>query len=1478
MKKNLQSCISFFSSQKKKLYFFILFLITHFFYTQTSVIITKTGDNYWTVPCDVTSITLEVWGAGGGGQAVNGTNVRGAGGAGGGFVKTTYTVVPGQTYRMYVGSGGTGNDTRKNGEGSWFDSASSVFAVGGTGAGLVLTSGLGTGAASLTTGNIGGNLLSTYGGNGANGFDDGTTKYSGGGGSSAGDVNGNNASGITGGTAPTNGYKGGDGRNSDNAGVAGGVGAGGSGAFRNSTTTLISGGNGGNGQVKITYTSYCTKYFNTQVAPITKVTFAGIDNSSSATVNSTTPFNEIFCMISASVQQGMPYNITLKGNSNGNNTDYYRVYIDWDQNKVFGNNVNEVYDIGTITNSTGIDAKVVTGIIDVPSNAVLGSTMMRIVKLRGAYTDACTAANIGQSEDYQVNINIQSPCSGTPPAGSIKLSASSGTPGATFFASIIGSVSGNEFSYQWQKSPDNVNWVDISGANSETANITAEALGVTYYYRRVTTCKNTGDYSISTSASYTGAYCIPTFVASNTGKLFIKSFRFVGVLNDELLYTPNVANLSTQSGANGAYQDFTALNPVATQSQGSIVNLEAISGGNIVTPAKGRWVAWVDWNRDGDFSSSELVYLMDAGYRTESVTFGFPIPNNLPLGDYRLRIAVVNNTAAATLLPCDFSTTNGEVEDYIFRVIEDNLAKLNTDQPNVFHRCEAGEISLTAIGKDANVVNYKWYDAKYGGNLLHTGATFTTNVSATTNFYVTAVDVNGKETPFRYPFVARIDPKPEVTFTPVPQTICGEDDPYLILSVWGDKREEILIDEKFDSGLGAFVNVKEDVFTDTKNTPIYSPDWVTNPNFWKPTGSTEPTRNYYQAKKPPHLAIASTISSGYFGGYFAAINTDVYRDKNIKRHLVATQTFDTTPFLTNSLKLDFDLYYFSIATLKADGYLSVEYSTDNTNWVPFKYFVLNHGNPLTWEKVSLNLDNVSLSTQTPVPAYHAEEVQTVVPRSSTLKIRFSVFSRGFTPTPSYFESFATIDNIKLYGDVPFQRDFQWSGLDNAVLYDETCTTPLGNTLARTVCVKPPLDEFEKPYWEFNAYATFLNGCPAINTTRVYNDTKIWNQPGKTDWKQGNDWKPTGVPDHKKCVIVRTPLDLPQETNGSHGLARSVIVKPGGKLIIHPKSSLTIQNYIKNEATADDVSVESDANLIQVNNAGVNIGNITVKRNANLKRNDYNYWGTPVAAQNLKAFSPGTLSTRFYTYNENNDYFVWIDPNANSFSPGLGYAIRAFNTYPSVAQEFNGKFVGVPNNGVINSPLIKSASGQGYNLVANPYPSNINFYQLYNLNSSLIYNTAYFWTNTNFNPKMQGSSYPSNLPSGTQIINNYAILNGTGGVAAPYAAGTGNNDPIGSPSNCFSCKVPNEYIKVGQGFIVKAKTSGNLRYENGNNIRNNEASSIFFNRMSLGKTAIETKDRFWVSLKTPLDFVSPILIGYVKGATLAYEPDFDAKLL
>src|SRR5699024_11033796 len=147
-----------------------------------------------------------------------------------------------------------------------------------------------------------------------------------------------------------------------------------------------------------------------------------------------------------------------------------------------------------------------------------------------------------------------------------------------------------------------------------------------------------------------------------------------------------------------------------------------------------------------------------------------------------------------------------------------------------------------------------------------------------------------------------------------------------------------------------------------------------------------------------------------------------------------------------------------------------------------------------------------------------------------------------------------------------------------------------------------------------------------------------------------------------------------------------------------------------------------ANLLQIENGALNTGNVTIKRQALLKRLDYNYWASPVADQNLKAFSPGTLNSRFYTYNESNDLFDVIDPVTNNFANnGKGYAIRAFNNYTTAQQIFVGNFIGEPNNGIKALTLDFTNSLRGYNLIGNPYPSNLNFYSLYANNSDLIYN-------------------------------------------------------------------------------------------------------------------------------------------------------------
>lgn len=368
-----------------------------------------------------------------------------------------------------------------------------------------------------------------------------------------------------------------------------------------------------------------------------------------------------------------------------------------------------------------------------------------------------------------------------------------------------------------------------------------------------------------------------------------------------------------------------------------------------------------------------------------------------------------------------------------------------------------------------------------------------------------------------------------------------------------------------------------------------------------------------------------------------------------------------------------------------------------------------------------------------------------------------------------------------------------------------------------------------------------------NVTKCAN-TVTWN----------GAWSPS-APNANSAVIIDA------DYNGNSFDACSVTVNSGKKIIINSNKSVNINYNLINNGI---IQVESDGNLVQLNNAtnsGANLGNVLVRRNASLKKNDYNYWGAPVSGQNLKSFSPNTLNNRFYTYNEANDMFVAVDPNANSFIPGVGYAIRAANNLSSNTVSVPSEFKGVPNNGDISVEVKKSSTGNGYNLIGNPYPSNIDFAKFYDDNKGVINNIAYFWTNINPNPAMQGSNYPSG-----GYINNYAILNGSGGVPATSPA---CNNASGSDKKCSD--TPNQYIKVGQGFIVQSKVMGNNTITFKNTSRSTNLTSKFFNRMSSKDSSVDKVDRFWLSLVTPLNVENKILIAYKPDATNGFEMDYDA---
>lgn len=222
--------------------------------TAEAVTDTFTASGNWTAPAGVTSVTVEAWGGGGAGGGATGNPAKGGGGAGGQYASKTVTVIPGNSYTITVGSGGTASTGNGNPGGDSIFGADAVVAKGGAaGGGAASNGGDGTAGAGSTSAGIGDVVYA--GGNGAAGSAGSACNTSGAGGGGAGSTGaGGNATGNTGGTGTaTGGGSGGNASNSSGNGGAGSVAGGaGSGACAESNTDR-SGGSGARGQVWVSY-------------------------------------------------------------------------------------------------------------------------------------------------------------------------------------------------------------------------------------------------------------------------------------------------------------------------------------------------------------------------------------------------------------------------------------------------------------------------------------------------------------------------------------------------------------------------------------------------------------------------------------------------------------------------------------------------------------------------------------------------------------------------------------------------------------------------------------------------------------------------------------------------------------------------------------------------------------------------------------------------------------------------------------------------------------------------------------------------------------------------------------------------------------------------------------------------------------------------------------------------------------------------
>ncbi len=217
------------------------------------------------------------------------------------------------------------------------------------------------------------------------------------------------------------------------------------------------------------YAPYCGPLdYTTNVEPITLVNFAGINNVTSEVLNGT-PDHEVFATPTGSVTAGSSYTITLQGNTDGNFTNRFIVFADWNQDGDFADG-DESYPITqTITNSTGVDAQTATQSLLVPPTALVGNTRLRVKKIYGTadYANPCLGAAYGQAEDYTIAVaaapadspdyaNLQYPASQTiAQAGSVTVYGQVWESGLTDVApNIVGQAPGINA------------WVGISATNT----------------------------------------------------------------------------------------------------------------------------------------------------------------------------------------------------------------------------------------------------------------------------------------------------------------------------------------------------------------------------------------------------------------------------------------------------------------------------------------------------------------------------------------------------------------------------------------------------------------------------------------------------------------------------------------------------------------------------------------------------------------------------------------------------------------------------------------------------------------------------------------------------------------------------------------------------------------------------------------------------------------------------------------------------
>ncbi|PJJ67841.1 beta strand repeat-containing protein [Chryseobacterium geocarposphaerae] len=291
-----------------------------------------------------------------------------------------------------------------------------------------------------------------------------------------------------------------------------------------------------------------------------------------------------------------------------------------------------------------------------------------------------------------------------------------------------------------------------------------------------------------------------------------------------------------------------------------------------------------------------------------------------------------------------------------------------------------------------------------------------------------------------------------------------------------------------------------------------------------------------------------------------------------------------------------------------------------------------------------------------------------------------------------------------------------------------------------------------------------------------------------------------------------------------------------------KSGAVLEVTSGNTVSAVDVKIEDGGNLIQRDGSTLtNTGAFNVLKNTTSAANKYVFWASPTASQNMYGIHTSTPQY-VMTYNSDTDYYTTLSNPATS-TPGVGYSVKM--PVANAAATFGGA-TAQPNNGNVAVNLNNTSTNK-YNLIGNPYPSNLDLNAFYNANSSSVNSTFWFWDNTSNNVTTQTGNTTTNV--------GYATYNAAG-------SGTWTEAPSSLASHSGSSAA------VGQGFIVEA-TGTTATFTNAMRV---STTGNTFNKLNGNDTG-----KFWLKLATPYGSHTTLAVNYESGAQNTFDK-FDSRAM